>query len=104
MSKQYEEKNNQQVLVLNGSVVYASVAVLLEAGNVLLESSEDKSVVIDCEEVSRIDSAGIAMLVEWRRWCKNHKKKFKIEGLPEQAQSLIETYRLQQVLQGTSIT
>jgi len=60
--------------------------------------TEDTSLNFDCSEVTRIDSAGIALLIEWKRACDNNNKQFSISNLPEQAKSLVDTYRLKDVL------
>ena len=98
MTSQAQIKLTQQGFQLSGSIVYASVSRLLKEGSSFLESYQETSVSISCNEVSRVDSAGIALLIEWKRWCNNHDKKCQIIGLPMQAQSLVETYRLQKVL------
>lgn len=88
-------------LQLSGSLVFANVSELLEQGTTalrVLQNLQLDALVIDCKEIIKIDSAGIALLIEWKRWCNNHKKKCQINGLPNQAKSLIETYRLQHVI------
>ncbi len=98
MINQAQVTITKQGLQLNGSMVYASVSTLLEEGTHLLENHPETSISIDCKNVSRVDSAGIALLIEWKRKCINHKKNCQIIGLPKQARSLVETYRLQEVL------
>lgn len=92
---------NGNGLKLAGALVYSSASMLLEKSTLLLKSqiqSADTTVNLDCSEVTRIDSAGIALLIEWKRECGSHKKQFSILNLPEQARSLIETYHLKEVL------
>lgn len=82
-------------IALSGALVFANVADFLEQGNRLLKQHSDASVcVIDCKAMQRIDSAGIALLLEWQRQCKNSHKDCRFEGLSEQAQALIQAYRL----------
>jgi len=90
---------SEQGMALSGTIVFASVADLLAQGNQhLKQHSNDSSFVIDCKAVTRIDSAGIALLLEWHRQCKNDNKVCRFESLSKQAQALIEAYRLQSLI------
>ena len=92
---------NGNGLKLTGALVFSSVSLLLEKSKLLLESQIQSSAVtvnLDCSEVTRIDSAGIALFIEWKRACNLHRKPFSIINLPDQAKSLVETYRLKDVL------
>lgn len=93
----------EQGMSLSGDLVFSSVADLLEQGNTKLkqylsQNPSSSSFVIDCKEMERIDSAGIALLLEWQRQCKNAEKNCRFEGLSNQAQALIEAYRLQSLI------
>ena len=98
MNNQFNLNSFQNGLQLSGSLVYANASELLEQVTPLLEGLQTNEIKINCKEVTRIDSAGIALLIEWKRWCANNNKHCQIEGLQKQAISLIETYRLQEVL------
>ena len=98
MNNQFNLKLVNNGIKLAGSLVYANASELLEEVTPLLEGFQTNEIKINCEEVMRIDSAGIALLIEWKRWCENHNIHCQIEGLQKQAKSLIETYRLQEVL------
>ena len=92
---------NRNGLKLTGALVFSSASSLLEKSKLLLESqiqSSAATVNLDCSEVTRIDSAGIALLIEWKRACNLQRKPFSIINLPKQAKSLVETYRLKDVL------
>jgi phospholipid transport system transporter-binding protein len=98
MNNQFKLKSIQDGIQLGGSLVYANASELLQEVTPLLEGLQSNEIKIICGEVTRIDSAGIALLIEWKRWCANNNKQCKIEGLQKQANSLIETYGLQEVL------
>ena len=98
MNNLFKVKSTQQGLQIDGPLDYANASALLKEVNLILESRQTDIIKINCEEVSRIDSAGIALLIEWKRWCNNNNKQCHFERLPIQANSLIETYRLQEVL------
>lgn len=48
------------------------------------------NICLDLSEVTRCDSAGLALLIELRRLCQHHKKTLEINGVPSQLQSLAE--------------
>jgi len=94
---------SEQGMTLSGALVFTSVADLLGQGNKHLKqylelNPNDSSFVIDCKAMERIDSAGIALLIEWQRQCTNDNKTCRFEGLAKQAQALIEAYRLESLI------
>ena len=104
MNTQYQVIPTQDGFQLAGSLVYANASDLLGEVNAVLKNHQESLLNINCEELSRLDSAGIALLIEWKRWCNNHNKQCHFQGLPTQANSLIETYRLQEVLLEVPLT
>lgn len=94
---------SEQGMTLSGALVFSSVADLVEQGNQIFkkyrkEDQTESIFVIDCKAMERIDSAGIALLIEWQRQCKNHNASCRFEGLSNQAKALIEAYRLQSII------
>ena len=80
---------------------------MLEDGNTYVKqyikqhsnkNSNEPPFLIDCKEMERIDSAGIALLLEWQRQFKNTDLTCLFKDLSKQAQSLITTYRLQSLI------
>jgi len=88
-----------QELKLHGSLVYSTVSGLLAMSHELLQKAIPDSITINLSEVDKIDSAGVALLVEWQRYCQQQQKTCHFFGLNEQAVSLIETYKLNDILQ-----
>lgn len=88
----------EQGLQINGQLTFDTVADLLEKGKVELGQSKLDSVVVNLENIKRIDSAGISLLLEWKRQCSQNKKVLTFEGIQKQAKSLIKTYKLQGLL------
>ena len=91
-----------QGMAISGKLVFSSVADLLNQGNQYLEQkrNSNKNAVfeIDCQAMQRIDSAGIALLIEWHRQCVEAKMTCRFVKLSDQAQSLIQAYRLQSLI------
>ncbi len=88
----------EQGLQLKGDLVYASVSDLVKAGGTLLQKHQGNEIIVNCSEITRVDSAGISLLLEWKRLCNQINKRFKVEGLPKQAVALIKTYKLNNIL------
>jgi phospholipid transport system transporter-binding protein len=78
---------------LQGSLVYNSVDTLLQQGLGMLNNQSD-IVKVDCKNLSRIDSAGIAIFISWQRHCEQNNKKLQLTHLPQQAISLIKANKL----------
>lgn len=83
---------------LSGDLVFLTVQPLLEQSLALLEGFQGQDVVIDCAATGKMDSAGIALLMEWKRWCYRHKKTCHFQNLPDQARSLIEATGVDSIL------
>jgi len=86
---------SEDTLFLKGSFTFNTVSELQEKGLSLLEKVNAQQVVLNLKEMRRIDSAGIALLLEWKRYCQNNNKDLKLIEAQDQATSLIKTYKLQ---------
>lgn len=97
---------SEQGFTLSGDIVFSNVSDLLKESDSYLKNglsnnsnkSKDLTFVVDCKGMSRIDSAGIALLLEWQRQFTAVKKSCVFQGLSNQAQALIEAYRLQSLI------
>jgi len=85
-------------LQLSGDFVYATIEKTVHNTDGMLESHTSPSISIDCNKMTKIDSAGIALLIEWKRTCKEQQKEFKVVNANEKAASLITTYKLKEIL------
>ncbi len=83
---------------LVGSLVYSTVASILSEGGKHLENHQADSISINLSKLERIDSAGITLLLDWKRLCDKQNKKFQVVGAQAQATSLITTNKMQGVL------
>ncbi len=84
---------NQLGYQLQGSLVYNSVNDLIAKGSEAIAFKSD-TVQIDCKQLSRIDSAGIALLISWQRYCDKKNQKMQLNNLSIQALSLIKANKL----------
>ena len=84
---------NQLGYQLQGSLVYNSVNDLIAKGSEAIAFKSD-TVQIDCKQLARIDSAGIALLISWQRYCDKKSQKMQLNNLSIQALSLIKANKL----------
>jgi phospholipid transport system transporter-binding protein len=80
------------VLQLSGDMVLASVQELLEQTKTLLASEQYR--VIDLSGVTGVDSSGVALMLEWVEWAREHGASLQFRNIPE---SLMRIARLSRV-------
>jgi anti-sigma B factor antagonist len=91
-------QTRSNVLPLKGEIdlhVSPSVTASLNA----MIAKKPKSLVVDLSEVSYIDSAGLAALIEAMQNVEHYGGKFALAGLQETVRSIFEISRLDQVFQ-----
>jgi len=87
-----------QGMAVTGNLVYANVTELLNKANQYIETnrnSDKDKFIIDCKNMKRIDSAGIALLIDWQRESSKANKTCHFVEMSDQVKSLIQAYRLQ---------
>ena len=94
---------SEQGLTVIGELVFSNIANLHADSEALLKhhvanSNEAESLIIDCKQMTRIDSAGIALLLEWQRQLIQLNKHCVFKDLSTQALSLISAYHLKSLL------
>lgn len=88
----------EQGLTLDGELVFSTLSDISKESKTMIKNHENNSLLIDCTKLDRVDSAGIALMVEWKRWCKEINKPCRIVGIQPQVSALIDTYKLNKVL------
>jgi phospholipid transport system transporter-binding protein len=81
-------------VVVTGELTFASARDARQLGVLVLESSRALSLVIDCGGVTRADSAGLAVLLDWMAWGRRKSRTVKLENLPA---SLVTIARISEV-------
>jgi len=99
-SMQVAQANDQLTLSLSGDLSMQTVPQLTKRLLSQLSSSQ-KNVVLDLNQVQRLDSAGLALLLSAIKTAKRQGKTLQITQLPETSLSLIEAYGLTAVLCST---
>lgn len=83
-----------QMFRLTGSLTYESVSNLLNR-KVVDEDLQGDELSVDCDQLEHLDSAGLALLLQWFRACQQYNKKLTLNNLPAQAQSIIKANKLE---------
>jgi phospholipid transport system transporter-binding protein len=84
---------------LTGDLVFGSVSGLLkEVGS---RFSGEDTIRIDLAGVTRADSAGLALLVEWLRESERRNKTIHFLNMPEQMRSIARVCGLERILAGS---
>jgi len=83
---------------LKGDLLFSTVSSVFAEGCKLIKNHKSSAVDIDMSNIEKIDSAGIALLLDWKRLCDAHNKKYQLKNLSQQALSLISTNKLEPLL------
>lgn len=83
-------------LVLDGELSFVTVARLFVDARQLLGEAED--IRIDLQGISRSDSAGLALLVEWMRSARRLGKPIQFLNIPQQMLAIARVSGLDEIL------
>jgi len=86
-------------LVLEGAVTLDTVAVLVDAVDEHLRQGVR---VVDFREVTEVDSAAVALALEWLRRAEESKTALRLANLPEAMQNLAKLYGVSELLQSAA--
>lgn len=84
------------VYVISGPLTFDSAPGLWQQGLRLLDGAD--AVVLDLEDVTRTDSAGLALLVAWMREARRRGVHIRFRHIPEQLMAIARTCNLQKLL------
>jgi phospholipid transport system transporter-binding protein len=70
-------------VVVSGELTFASARDARQLGILVLEGSRAERIRIDCAAVTRADSAGLAVLLDWLAWGRRKSKPVSLDNLPE---------------------
>jgi phospholipid transport system transporter-binding protein len=87
------ESGNGRVVV-TGELSFATAREARQIGLLVLDSSRAERIVIDCAAVTRADSAGLAVLLDWLAWGRRKSRGVTLENLPA---SLVAIARISEV-------
>jgi phospholipid transport system transporter-binding protein len=69
-------------ITVTGELTFASARDARRLGVLVLDSSRADRLVIDCAGVTRADSAGLAVLLDWLAWGRKKSRAVSLENLP----------------------
>ena len=75
-------QEDNTVLALTGELSFTTAPDLLDSQQDLFNRRDQ--LIIDCQQVSRSDSAGLALLIEWLRQAKRYNCQLSFRNLPQQ--------------------
>lgn len=81
-------------IVVTGELTFATARDARRLGMLVLESSRAERLAVDCSAVTRADSAGLAVLLDWLAWARRKSRPVELQNLP---QSLVAIARISEV-------
>lgn len=90
--------SGENQFAVSGNLNFATVSDLLRQSEKLFVSAA--SINIDLSSVIHVDSAGLALVLEWLRYGKHNHKVVRYQNLPAQLQSLAAISDVESMLQG----
>ena len=81
-------------VVVTGELTFGTAREARQVGILVLESSRAERIVVDCAAVTRADSAGLAVLLDWLGWGRRRARPLSLQNLPD---SLIAIARISEV-------
>jgi phospholipid transport system transporter-binding protein len=81
-------------VVVTGELTFGTAREARQIGVLVLESSRAERIVVECSAVTRADSAGLAVLLDWLAWGRRRSRPLSLQNLPA---SLIAIARISEV-------
>ena len=89
-----------EVLYLKGDLSFESIpAVLAETATYVARPDLPERLTIDFSEIAAVDSAAVALLLEWRRLAQRLGKSLSFSNLPANLLALAELYGVADIIQ-----
>jgi phospholipid transport system transporter-binding protein len=81
-------------LYVKGVMDLRTVPCLQHQGKALILANEARRLVFDLSGISACDSAGVALLLAWFRFCRKQQKEFILCGVTDRMRAIMEVSRL----------
>ncbi len=88
-------------IVVTGELTFASAREARQIGVLVLEGSRAAKLVIDCSGVTRADSAGLAVLLDWLAWGRRKSRPVSLQNLPASLVAIAKISEVDELLTGT---
>ena len=83
---------------VSSALTFETASRVCDAGVQCFVSDGSPTIVVDCAAVPNADSAGLAVLIEWRRWAHQHGRHLKFTNLPTQISAIAHLSEVSEVL------
>ena len=93
---------SQGRVTVTGELTFATARDARQFGVLVLESSSAQSIVIDCSGVTRADSAGLAVLLDWLAWGRRKSRALSLQNLPASLLAIARISELDGLLTGAA--
>jgi phospholipid transport system transporter-binding protein len=88
-------------IVVTGELTFATAREARHIGILVFESSTAQRLVVDCRGVTRADSAGLAVLLDWLAWGRRKSRPVSLENLPASLVAIARISEVDGLLTGT---
>jgi len=88
-------------VTVTGELTFASARDARQLGILVLEGSRAERIVIDCGGVTRADSAGLAVLLDWLAWGRRKSRGMTLENLPPSLVAIAKISEVDELLTAT---
>jgi phospholipid transport system transporter-binding protein len=85
-------------ITVSSPLTFETARRVCEAGVACFVSDGSPTIVVDCAAVPNADSAGLAVLIEWRRWAHQHGRQLKFTNLPAQISAIARLSEVSELL------
>lgn len=86
------------LIAVKGPVTFATAGALLDSGKTLFAGQP--AVTVNLQEVTNVDSAGLALLLEWLRQARAEQRTVTFQGIPEKLFAIARLSGVEALLTG----
>jgi len=86
------------LIAVKGPVTFATAGILLEAGKALFAGQQ--AVTVNLQEVTNVDSACLALLLEWLRQARVEQRTVTLQGIPKKLLAIASLSGVEALLKG----
>jgi phospholipid transport system transporter-binding protein len=92
------QQHDDGSLGLSGALSHQGVPELLKKSIKFFDNHDHNEIVIDLKQVSRSDSSGVALLIEWMRQAKGRNKTIRFLNIPQQMLEIAKVSGVDKIL------
>ncbi len=85
-------------ITVSSALTFETARRVYEEGVACFIRDGSASIAVDCAGVPKADSAGLAVLIEWRRWSRQHGRHLRFVNLPAQINAIAHLSEVSEVL------